>query len=168
MGSAAGHHSVHSPATEDGEVSSSESKSSHDEGDSAVKDGNAKEDKGGIKTSSDRQVALDGEEGQEHPHTQDTLTSISQVFGGHKDTDPELDPREKIQSIWQKWCPKSPKEDSPMKESSELSSSEEEPPTDKALRDGAGKKNGCWTCILRLGIATKLPKVLQAWWQGTP
>ena len=72
------------------------------EGDGAVEDGNAEEDKGGIETSSDRQVALDGKEGQECPHTQDILTGISQVFGGHKDTDPESDPREKIQSIWQK------------------------------------------------------------------
>ena len=99
MGSVAGHHSVHSHATEDGEVSSSESKSSHNEGDGTAEDGNAGEDKGGIKTSSDGQVASDGKEGQECRHTQDTLTSISQVFDGHEDTDPESDPREKIWSI---------------------------------------------------------------------
>ena len=96
MGSAAGHHSH---ATEDGKVSSSESESSHDKEDGAAEDGNAEEDKDGIETSSDGQVVSDGEEGQEHPHTQDTLTSVSQVFGGHKDTDPESDLREKIQSI---------------------------------------------------------------------
>ena len=95
----AGHHSVHSHATEDGKVSSSESELSHDEGDGTGEDDNAKEDKGGIDTSSDRQVASDGKEGQECPHTQDTLTGVSQVFGGHEDTDPESDPREKIQSI---------------------------------------------------------------------
>ena len=39
------------------------------------------------------------EEWQECPHTQDTLTDISQVFGEHKDTDPQSDPGEKIQSI---------------------------------------------------------------------
>ena len=100
MGSAASHHSIHSHTTEDGEVSSSESESSHDEGDGAEQDGNAEEDKGGIETSSDGQVASDGKEGQEHPYIQDTLTSISQVFGEHKDTDPELEPGEKIQSIW--------------------------------------------------------------------
>ena len=99
MRSAAGHHSVCSHATEDGEVSSSESKSSHDEGDGTGEDDNAEEDKGGIKTSSDGQVASDGEEGHECPHTQDTLTGISQVFGEHEDTDPESDPGEKIQSI---------------------------------------------------------------------
>ena len=94
------HHSIHSYATEDGEVLSSESKSSHNEGDSTGEDDNAKEDKGGIDTSSDGQVMSDGEGGQECPHTQDTLTGISQVFGGHEDTDPELDSGEKIQSIW--------------------------------------------------------------------
>ena len=113
MGSAAGHHSIHSHATEDGEVLSSESESSHDEGDGAEEDDNAEEDKGGIETSSDGKVTSDGEEWQECPHTQDTLTGISQIFGEHKDTDPESDPGEKIQSIWQKWHPKSPKEDSP-------------------------------------------------------
>ena len=92
MGSAAVHHSVHSHVTEDGEVSSSKSESSHSKGDGTAEDGNAAEDKGGIKTSSDGQVASDSKEGQEHPHTQDTLTGISQVFGGHEDTDPELDP----------------------------------------------------------------------------
>ena len=99
MGSSAGCHSVHSHATEDGEVLSSESESSHDEGDGAGEDDNAEEDKGRIKTSSDGQVASDGKEGQEHPHTQDTLTGISQVFVGQEDTDPESDPGEKIQSI---------------------------------------------------------------------
>ena len=82
VGSAAGHHSVHSHATEDGEVSSSESEPSHDEGDGAGENDNTEEDKGGIETSSDGQLASDGNEGQEHYHTQDTLTSISQVFGG--------------------------------------------------------------------------------------
>ena len=81
-------------------MSSSESESSHDEGDGAEEDGNAKEDKGRIETSSDGQVASDGKEGQECPHTQDTLTGVSQVFGEHEDTDPESEPGEKIQSIW--------------------------------------------------------------------
>ena len=84
---------------EDSEVLGSESKLSHDEGDITGEDDNAKE-KGGIETSSDGQVASDGEEGQECTHTQDTLTGISQVFGTHKDTDSESDPGEKIQSIW--------------------------------------------------------------------
>ena len=95
----ASRHSVRSHATEDGKVSSSKSKSSHDEGDVTAEDGNTEEDKGRIETSSDGQVASDGEEGQERPHTQDTLTSISQVFSRHQDTDPELDTRVKIQSI---------------------------------------------------------------------
>ena len=100
MGSVAGHHSVHSHATEDGEVSSSEPESSHNEGDDTEEDDNAKEDKGGIETSSDGQVVSNGEEGQECPNTQDTLNGVSQVFGEHEDTDPELEPGEKIQSVW--------------------------------------------------------------------
>ena len=99
MGSAAGHHSVHSHATEGGKVTSSKSELSHDEEDITGEDGNAKADKGGTETSSDGQVASDIEEGQEFPPTQDTLTSISQVFSTHEDTDPESNPREKVQPI---------------------------------------------------------------------
>ena len=139
MGSVAGHHSVCSHATEGSKVSSSESELSHDEEDVAGEDENAEADKGGVETSSNGQVASDGEQGQECPQTQDTLTSINQVFGRHKDTDPESDPGEKIQPIWQKWHPKSPKEDSPLKAPSE-SSSEEELPTDEALHDEARQK----------------------------
>ena len=119
MGSVAGRYAIHSHATEDRDVLSRKFESSQDEGDGA------EEDKGGIKTSSDRQVVSDGEEGQEHPHTQDTLTGISQVFSEHKDTDPESEPGEKIQSIWGKQHPESPKEDSPLKDSSGSLSSEE-------------------------------------------
>ena len=125
VGSVAGRHSVRFHATKGGEVSSTNSELSHDKEDVAGEDENAEADKGGVETSSDGQVASDGEEGQECPQTQDTLTGISQVFGRHEDTDPESDPREKIQPIWQKWCPKSPKEDSPLKVSSESSSEEE-------------------------------------------
>ena len=85
MDSVAGHHSICSHATEDGKVSSSESESSHNKGDGTEEDDNAKEDKGRIETSSYGQVASDGEVWQEYPHTQDTLTSISQVFGEHED-----------------------------------------------------------------------------------
>ena len=92
VGSVAGHHSVCSHATEDCKVSSSESESSHDEGDGAGEDDNTDKDKGEIETSSDGLVASDGDEGQKHPHTQDTLTCISQVFGEHEDTDPESEP----------------------------------------------------------------------------
>ena len=113
MGSAAGHHSVCSHTTKSGEESSSESELSHDEEDATGEDENAEADRGGVETSSDGQVASDGEEGQVHPQTQDTLTSINQVFGIHEDTDPGSNPGEKIQSIWQKWCPTSRKEDSP-------------------------------------------------------
>ena len=158
MGSVAGHHSVCSHATEDDRVLGSESELSHDEGDSTGEDDDVKE-KGGIETSSNGQVALDGKEGQEHPHTQDTLTSISQVFGTHEDTDPESDPREKIQSICQKWHLKSPKEDSPPRN-----------PVNHLLRKShqwtrhstmrLGKKLVCWTHISMLGVTTRLLKAL--------
>ena len=140
MGSVAGCHSIHSYATEDGKVLSSKSESSQDEGDSAEEEDNAEEDKGEIKTSSDGQEVSDGEERQECPHTQDTLTGVSQLFDEHKDTDPESDPREKVLPAWPKQHRKSPKEDSPQKDSSKSLSSEEEPPTDEALCNGARQK----------------------------
>ena len=161
VGSVAGHHSVHSHATEDGEVLSSKSKPSHDEGDGAGEDDNAEEDKGRIETSSDGQVASDGEGGQERPHAQDTLTGISQVFGGHEDTDPESDPGEKIQSIQRKQCLKSPKEDSPLKNpANHLLRRSHQWTRHSTMRPG--KKHGCWTHISMLGIATRLLKALQA------
>ena len=61
---------------------------------------NAKEGKGGIETSSDEQEASDGQDQQECPHTQDTLTGVSQLFGEHEDTDPESDSGEKVQTAW--------------------------------------------------------------------
>ena len=96
VGSVARCHSVCSHATKGSEVSSSESELSRDEEDVADEDENAEADKGEVETSSDGQVASDG---QECPQTQDTLTGISQVFDTHEDTNPESDPREKIQSI---------------------------------------------------------------------
>ena len=94
----ASHHSIHSQATENGEVPSSESDSFQDEGVSAEEEDNAKEGKSWIETSSDEQEASDGEDQQECPHTQDTLTSVSQLFGEHEDTDPESDSGEKVQT----------------------------------------------------------------------
>ena len=102
-------------------------------------------------------MASDGKEGQECPQTQDTLSGISQVFSRHKDTDPESNPWEKIQPIQQKCHLKSPKEDSPLKASSQ-SSSEEELPTDEALRDEARQK----AQLLGISIAKRLLKVLRA------
>ena len=60
---------VHSHATEDGEVSSSESELSHNEGDSTGED-----DKGGIETSSNGQMVKKG---------RNALIPISQVFSRH-------------------------------------------------------------------------------------
>ena len=94
----AGHHSVHSQATENGKVSSSKSDPSQDEGVSTEEEDNVEEGKRGIETSSDEQEASDGEYQQEHPHTQDTLTSVSQLVSDYEDTDPEFDPGEKVQT----------------------------------------------------------------------
>ena len=163
MGSAAGRHSIHSHATEDGKLSSSESEFSHSEGDGTGEDGNAGEDKGGITTFSDGQVTSDGKEGQECPHTQDTLTGVSQVFSGHEDTDPESDPREKIQFIRQKQHPKSPKEDSPQKESSELLSSEEKPPMDETLCDEARLKAQLLDTHFNAWCCYKIAKGFTGW-----
>ena len=104
MGSAASHPSVCSHTTKGGEESSSKSKLSYNEEDATGEDENAEADKGGVETSSNGQVASDGEEGQECPQTQDTLTSVSQVFGTHEDTDPESDPGEKMHDPGSRNC----------------------------------------------------------------
>ena len=54
----------------------------------------------------------------------------------HDETDAESNIEEKIQSIWQKRCQPSPKEDTPAKDSSD-SSSKEEQPTNEALHNKA-------------------------------
>ena len=79
---------------------SSESDSSQGEGVGTEEEDNAKEGKGGIKTSSDEQEASDGEDQQDCTHTQDTLTGVSELFGEHKDTDAESDSGEKVQTAW--------------------------------------------------------------------
>ena len=140
MGSVAGGHSVHSHTTEGSQESSSESELSHSKENAPCENENAKADKGGAETSSDSQVASDGEDGQACPQTQGTLTSISQVFSTHEDTDPKSDPREEIQSTWQKQCQTSPKGDSPPPKESSEASSEEEPPTDEALHNEARQR----------------------------
>ena len=81
-------------------MSSSESDSSQDEGVSAEEEDNAKEGKSGNETSSNEQEASNGEDQQECPHTQDTLTGVSQLFGEHEDTDPESDSGVKVQTAW--------------------------------------------------------------------
>ena len=139
MGSAAGHYSVCSHSTEGSKESRSEFELSHDREDTASEDENTSADKGEAKISSDSQAALDGEEGQEHPQTQDMLTGVSHIFGTHEDTEPESDTGEKVQSVRWKQHPRNPKEDSPPKESSDLSS-EDLPPTDEALHDEARQR----------------------------
>ena len=112
---------------------------------------NAEASKVEVEVSGDGQVASDGEEGQGCLPIKDTLTGINQVFGMHEDTDSESDPGEKIQSNWQKRCQPSPKENMPPKDSSGLSS-EEEQLTDKALCDKAQQR------------ARQLDTNFDAWW----
>ena len=88
MGSVAGCHSVHSQATENGDVLSSESDSSQGEGVCTEEEDNAEAGKSEIETLSDKQEVSNGE-AQECPHTQDTLTGVSQLFREYEDTDPE-------------------------------------------------------------------------------
>ena len=108
-------------------------------------------------------MTSDGEEGQECPQTQDTLTSISQVFSMHKDTDPESDPGQKIQSIQQKWHQPSPKEDSPPPKESSESSSEEEPPTDEALHDEAWQRAQQLDTNFNAWCHRKIAKGIMGW-----
>ena len=94
----AGHHSIHSQATRNDKVLSSESDSSQGEGVGAEEEDNAKAGKSKIETSSDEQEASEGEDQQEHLHTQDALTGVSQLFSEHEDIDPESDSGEKVQT----------------------------------------------------------------------
>ena len=96
----AGHHSIHSNATQVGEKSSSKSDPSHIKEDAAAEGEGAEADKHGTETVSDDHAASDGEEEQKHP--QDTLTSVSQILGTHEDTNSESNPGEKVQSIQKK------------------------------------------------------------------
>ena len=75
---------------------SSESDSSQGEGYSTGEEDNTEAGKSGIETSSDKQEASNGEDQQGHPHTQDTLTSVSLLFIKHEDTDPKSDSGEKV------------------------------------------------------------------------
>ena len=75
----------------------------------------------------------------------------------HEETDAESNTGEKIQSVWQKQCQPSPKQDMPSKDSSD-SSSEEEQLTDEALRDKAQQwaqqlDFNVWWCKIAKGIA---------------
>ena len=127
--------SAQSQVTDDDQETSSESKPSHKEEDAPYEDEDVEAGKGEVEVLSDGQSASYGEEGQGCPQIQNTLAAISHVFGMHEETDAESDPGEKIQSVWQKWCQPSPKE-----EDSSGSSSKEEQPTDKALRDKARQR----------------------------
>ena len=138
--SASSHHFNYSQPTKNGDKSSGESASSQGEESDSEEEDNDKVDKGETEASSDKQEVSKGEDKQEYPHTQDTLTGITQLFSEHEDTDPESDSEEKVQTAQKRQHKDSPKEDSPKKYSSESSSSEEEPPTDEVLHNEARQK----------------------------
>ena len=128
--------SAQSQVTDNGQETCSKSEPSHEEEDAPCEDEDVEASKGNAEVLSDGQVASNGDEGQGHSPTQNTLTGVSHVFGMHEETDAESNNEEKIQSTQWEWRQPSPKEDSPSKESSE-SSSEEEQPTDQALHNKA-------------------------------
>ena len=125
-----------SQVTDDGQETNSESKHSNKEEDAPCDDKDAEADKGDVEVLSDGQVASDDDKGQGHAQIQNTLTGVSHIFSMHEETDAESDTEEKIQSTQWKWHQPSPKEDMPSQESSE-SSTEEEQPTNEALRNKA-------------------------------
>ena len=164
LGSAAGHHSVCSHTTKGGQESSSEFELSHDEEDAPGEDENAEADKGGAETSHDSQVASDGEDGQACPQTQDTLTGVSQVFSTHEDTNP----KEGIQSVWQKQHQTSPKEDSPPPPPRNPANHllrKSRPQTRHSMMK-QGKELSSWTHISMLGITKKIAKGITGWVTG--
>ena len=123
------------------EESSSVSDHSNAEEDDAADGKDVGADKHGTKTISNDTVASDGEEEPEPPTTQDTLTNVSQVFSTHEDSDSESDTGEQVWPKQKKWAPKTPKEDDPLKELSDLSS-DDKPPTDEALCDKSDRRHG--------------------------
>ena len=80
VGSAFSRHSIHSQATKNGDVSSSESDTSQGNRVGTEEEDNAEVGKSEIETSSDEQEVSDGEEQQECPHTQDTLTGVKSAL----------------------------------------------------------------------------------------
>ena len=116
----------------------------------------------GEEVLSDAQVVSDGKDGQGCPTIQNTLTGISHVFCTHEETDTESDPGEKIQSIMWKRCQPSPKEDMPSKDLSE-SSSEEEQPTDEALRNKARQRARQLDTNFKVWQHKKIAKGVAGW-----
>ena len=119
-----------SQATNSGQECSSKSKPSRAEEIPPVKMSHEDD----TEVLSDGRVGSDGDEGLGHTPIQNTLSSVSHVFGTHEETDIESDHEEKVQPAQLKQHQPSPKEDTPSKESDE-SSSEEEQSTNEALHN---------------------------------
>ena len=111
------------------------SEPSHTEEDAPHDDEYAEVHEGDSEVLSDGQVASDGNEGPDGSPLQNTHSSVSHIFGTHKETDVESDHEEGTPPMRQKWCQPSPKEETSSHESGESSSSKEEQLTDEALCD---------------------------------
>ena len=156
------HHSLHSQVTEDGDESSSESDSSQGEESCAEEEGKAEAGKSEIKTLSDEQEASEGEDQQECPHTQDTLTSVSQLFGEHEDTDPSPTLRRKSGPHGKSSARTGPKGTAQRNTPAGHHPGRKSHQTMRHFKMKPGKKHGCLTHTLMLGITTKLPTMSQA------
>ena len=163
MGSAAGHHSIHSHATENSKVLSNESDSSQDERVGTEEQDNTKEGKSGIETSSDEQEASDGEDQQECPHTQDTLTVLVSSLVDTRTPAPsptlERKSRQHGKSSTRTAPRKTPVDHHLLKKSHQ--------PT-RHSKMGLGRKRGCLAHVLMLSIIKKLPTMLWAGQCKTP
>ena len=157
-----GHCSVHSHSTEDGELLSSESKSSHDEGDGTGEDDNAEEDKGRIETSSDGQVVSDGKEGRSTFIPQTPSPALARSLVDMRTQTQSQTPERKSspsgKSSTQKALLRTDLRRSSVKH--RLLRRSHQWMRHSAMRPG--KKHGCWTHVLMLGIMTRLPKASQA------
>ena len=126
--------SAQSRTTKDDKESSSGSEPSHMEEDALRDDEYAEISGGDTEVLSDGQVASDGDEGLGCSPIRNTLSGVSHVFGTHEETDVKSDHEEKTPPARQKRHQPSPKEETSSKVSEE-SYSEEEQPTNEALRD---------------------------------
>ena len=167
MGLVAGHHSVHSHATGGGEVLSSESELSHDEEDVTDEDENVEADKGGVETSSDGQVALDGKDGQECPQTQDTPTGIARSLVNMRTQTQSLTPGRKSSQSGEGGTLKVPRRTAPLRcPANHLWRKSNQQTRHSMTRPG--KELSSWTHILMLGITKRLLRVSRAGPPETP
>ena len=145
-------------------VSSSESELSHCEEDITGEDENAEADKGGVETSSNGQVASDGEEGQESLKLKTPSWVLARSSVDMRTQTQSLIPGRKSSPFGESSTQKGPKRTAPLRH-----------PVNHLLRKShqqmrhsmmrPGKKLSCWTHVLMLGVKKRLLKVS---WPGPP